>query len=143
MEHKEPFDINVVVDRIIQGHLHRMSMTRGLVVLDENVKSWREELRDRNIRVKEPTVGMTDVDIKEQLLEHRILITANSKDFLDDATSFEYSIIAAENIQRMSAKDAGKLISKALIGFNLWAKPHSWLLVLQPTGEHKFTELAG
>jgi hypothetical protein len=116
-------------------------MSRGVVVLDENLAGLESYLRDENIRVIIPESGLEDDKIKYQLLPHRILITNNSKDFIDDATSIEYGIIATENIKFKDQKKFVKLISKAIIKFNLWAEGSGFLLVLHEDGKHEFNIL--
>lgn len=113
-------------------------MSRGVVVLDENLIGLEEELRKENIKVIIPRSRMTDDEIKHELLSHRILVTNNSQDFVGDATAIEYGIIATENIKFKESKTLAKIISRAVIEFDLWSHQSGFILHLMPDGNHKF-----
>jgi len=84
--------------RLAKQIVSRRAMARGVVVLDENLFGLEPALRGRNIVVVKPASGMSDDLIKEQLLSHRIFITKNPADFIDDAPVYEYGIIALDKL---------------------------------------------
>jgi hypothetical protein len=129
-----------VIDKInLSGFLTGMS--RGVVVLDENLIVLKDSLRDEHIKVIIPERFLTDDAIKHQLLSHRILITNNSADFVEDATAIEYGIIATENIKFKDNLKLSKMISKAIVKFDLWSHQSGFILTLQSDGKHDFKVL--
>lgn len=115
-------------------------MSRGIVVLDENLLSLETHLQKRNMRVIKPIAGMTDDTIAEALASGRVLITNNSKDFLQLAIDFEFGIIATE---KGPADDASlaKAISSAITAHSLWAKKGAFVTTLKKDGTSTFKEL--
>lgn len=139
-EHK---DLDEMVARIASPCQDRFAMPRGVVVQDENVSGWAEELSTRHFRVLQPPAGMSDANIKKSMLPGRILVTGNSKEFILDATAFGYSVVAVDKIQTMQAEGAAHILSRAFVEFKLWSKPPSWVLVISPDGKHTFKYLRG
>jgi hypothetical protein len=117
------------------------AMARGKIVLDENLESLAEELRKRNIIVILPVKGMSDEDIKEKMISGRLFVTNNSKDFVDDASSYEYGIISTEKIKFKDSKSMSKMISDAIIKHKLWSQSNSFILVLHENGKHVMKSL--
>lgn len=113
-------------------------MSRGVLVVDENLIGLEDELRKRNIKVIVPKRNMSDEDIKHELLTHRIIVTNNTKDFIDAAVEVEYGIIATENIKFKDSKRLADIISKAIIKFNLWGVRSGFILTLEPNNNHNF-----
>ena len=118
-----------------------IAMARGTVVLDENLLNLRDGLQKRNIRVLVPTSGMSDETIKEQMLANRILITNNSKDFISDASSYDYGIIATESLSSKDIKNVVQKIHEAFITHELWSKRHGFIVYLKDTGPSDFKSL--
>lgn len=118
-----------------------IGMSRGVVVLDENLYSLYDDLKKRNMRVIKAPVH--DADIAEQTVSGRILITNNSKDFVELAPEFEFGIIATEDVP--NSKEApdllGRMISKALSDFDLWPKREAFILYLKKDGKHELKML--
>lgn len=132
--------VHEIVDRY-KVSINRISMARGVLVLDENVKHLEVPLMNLNIRViKPPKSDMTDEDIKKSLLLKRILVTNNSQDFISDASVYEYGIIATEGISK-DAEFLASMISKAIIKHSLWSKGHGFILILSETGIHRLEDL--
>jgi hypothetical protein len=104
------------------------AMSRGVVVLDENITALRLLLQARNIKVIVPPVGMKDPDIIATLLPHRILITNNEKDFVSEASSFEFGIVSIPQSLMADPEKAVKAISDALTEHSLWSKRHGFLV---------------
>jgi len=116
-----------------------VAMSRGRVVVDENLEFIINELRKRNIIVITLIKRMKDNDIKSHILSGRIFITNNSADFVKDATSYEYGIIATENIRFKDPEKLAKMISDAIIEFELWSIINSngcFILHLKNDGKH-------
>ena len=119
---------------------HALAMARGLVVLDENVENLRDELQGRNIKVVSIPKGTKDQDIITGFISGRIFLTANTKDFIDEISSYEFGLISLDNVKKMSSKDLVKLISTAIQTLSLWSK-RSFLCVLHKNGKHEFREM--
>jgi hypothetical protein len=120
--------------------IHKVEgMSRGLLVLDENVNFAQEELKNKNIRVTTPLAGMTDEQIAEKMASHRILVTNNTKDFMQFAIEYEIGLIATENLPK-DAKLFASLISKAITTLGLWSK-HKPFLVTFKEGKPIFQQL--
>ena len=118
-----------------------VAMARGTVVLDENLLNLKESLQKINIRVIVPTAGMSDETIKEQMLANRILITNNSKDFILDASSYDYGIISTENLSSKDIKSVMQKIHEAFISLELWSKRHGFIVYLKDSGNAEYKEL--
>lgn len=119
----------------------KKAMSRGKVVIDENLEQLIPEMQNRNIVVITPHKGMQDEDIKSKILPGRLFITNNSIDFVKDATSYEYGIISTENIKFKDPKVLSKLISDAIIEFKLWSLVNSnrcFILYLKTNKKHVF-----
>ena len=118
-----------------------VEMSRGTLVVDENLQSIVDELRSCNITVVTPAPGTSDDEIKRRLLSNRIFVTNNSSDFVYDASSFVYGIIATEGVAK-EPKGLAKMISSAIIKFGLWSYPKSFILRLDKEGNHVITDLS-
>lgn len=116
-------------------------MARGTVVIDENVSGLSSYLQSKNIRVVQPPSGMDDDQIKQFILPNRIIITNNSADFVEDASSGDYGIIALEGVMPMDMESLSKIISKVMTKFSLWSKRHGFILRLKKDGKHEYEEL--
>ncbi|MBF0473971.1 MAG: hypothetical protein HQK93_09625, partial [Nitrospirae bacterium] len=112
-------------------------MARGVLVVDENLKGIEPFLIKRNIRVVIPESGMKDQKIKETILPHRIFITNNAKDFIDDIISYEYGIISTDNLKSKDPENLAKLISDVIIKYSLWSV-HQFVITLKNDGNHEF-----
>jgi hypothetical protein len=110
--------------------LIKQAMARGFLVLDENLENLEQELIKRNIKIVKVKKGLKDPFIKENILPGRIFVTNNSKDFIDDASSYQYGIIATEKIKFKDPKNLAKKISDEIIKNKLWSKPYGFILEL-------------
>jgi hypothetical protein len=125
----------------------RVAMARGTVVVDENVQFLASMLRAVNIRTIVPKSSMDDADIVEQLLANRMIITRNSKDFVDKASSYDFGILSLDGLSFIDSEPnpaknkTVQLISKALIDFGLWSKRHGFLIELRDDGKHAYQDL--
>ncbi len=124
------------------GFVHKIeAMSRGIVVLDNNIESLESFLQKRNIRVIVPPTGMSDENIIEKLLPYRIFITNNVRHFTSEASSFEYGIIEVPMDVMANPANAAKLISDALVQFSLWSKKHGFLVTLSLTKNPTYKSL--
>lgn len=118
-----------------------LAMARGIVVLDENVSGMESELHKRNIKVIPIPKGTDDEIIKRHYLPGRIIITANSRHFIADASSYEYGIIALDKIKFKDPKKMATIVSDAFIKEKLWSKSHGFIIELDDKGEGEFRNL--
>jgi hypothetical protein len=125
----------------------KMGMARATLVVDENVDFLGTPLQEANFHIVIPHKGMDDFDIKKELLAHRILVTKNTKDFLDDSPVLDYGIIGLEALPFVDpARDyktnqTAKLISKAIMDFGLISERSGFVLMLKQNGHHMFKRL--
>ena len=127
---------------------NKVSMSLGTLVVDENLRQLIQPLGALNIKVVSPPQGMSDEDIKSAILSHRIIVTKNAKDFIDDASIHEYGIIALEDLGFIDHTQDGtnttaRIVSKAIQKYSLWSKAHGFILILKPSGKHLFRNLTG
>lgn len=121
-------------------------MARAVLVVDENVNQLASSLREANFRVKQPKPGMSDEQIKEDLLEHRVLVT-NTTHFLKDAPRLEYGIIGLEGLPfidgspQYAQNKTAQLIADAWVEYELQSERFSYVLMLKPDGKHVFTRI--
>lgn len=144
----ERANVKAQQEQIRNAERQRVAMARGTLVLDENALMLQSAIKGRNIRVLTPPSGMIDDSIKSMLLANRILVTRNTKDFVDDASSFDYGIISLEHLKFLdpepdpSKNQTVKLISKAIIDHGLWSLRHGFLVVLSDNGPSTFRALS-
>lgn len=127
----------------VYGMRHIFGMARGIVVVDENLIGLKEFLETKNIKVISVPREMLDPDIRDKLLFHRIFITNNSDDFIKDAVEKQYGIIATEKLDFKDSKHLSKIISDAIIDFDLWSMKAGFILELKPDGKHDLKILKG
>ena len=136
-----------VLSRFRRKESTRVGMARAVLVVDENVEVLVSAFKEANFRVLVPPKGMKDPDIKRLLLEHRIIVTKNTADFLDDAPVFEYGIIGLEALSFIDPAKTYKenqtvqLISKAISEFSLISGRPGFVLMVKPNGKHVFKRL--
>ena len=112
-------------------------MSRGYVVVDENLESLSPYLQAKKIKVIVPPKGTSDEHIQEKYLPGRILITNNTKDFVEGIIEQEYGIISTEGINSKDPNRLADLISKAIMKHHLWSLKHGFILKLSSDGKHK------
>ena len=118
-----------------------IGMARATLVLDENVSELRPALEKVNFRVVTLGKGIPDEQIKHDLLSHRFLVTKNSKDFIEDAPVYDYGIISLEKLKfidpsKESNNKTVRLISKAIIDYDIVAERTHFVLYLYPNRKH-------
>lgn len=115
---------NKIADKItkkIQDY-SKLAMSRGRVIVDENLSGIINHLTNKNIRVDTPRKGESDRSI-QRLIGNRIFITNNSKDFKEFAAETETWIIATEKVRHLMDHELAELISKLLREHKLFSKP--------------------
>ena len=106
-----------------------LSMSRGNVVLDENLRNLKTYLQGKNIRVFEAPDKMSD-ELAAIFSSGRILITNNTKDFKQAAIEHEFGIIATENCNTQDAPALSNRISKAITEYSLWSQTKPFIFYL-------------
>ncbi len=133
--------------RLAEQIVARATLARGVVVLDEDLLGLESALRGANIIVVTPPSGLSDDSMKKLLLFHRIVVTRNPADFIDDAPVYEYGVIALDRLSSIdpapeySKNKTVQLISRAMSKYGLWAKGAKFLLELHDDGNHVLKEL--
>ena len=139
-----------IIASILQRYQEQTSktgMARGFLVIDENVSYLEKPLEQANFHVLVPTAGLEDSEIKKTLLGNRVLVTKNTKDFLDDAPVYDYGIIGLEALPFIDSEKTyadnktAKMISQAYSHFNLHSKKHGFVLMLRENGKHVLRDL--
>lgn len=121
--------------------IETLSLSRGTIIVDENLRDIRQHLMSLNIRVRLPPQGMLDSKIAEDYLPNRLFVTNNSKDFLKAAIIYDIGIIATENIKSKDPQKLAEMISNAIIDYSLWSQRTGFLLTLMTNGKHQFKQL--
>lgn len=116
------------------------AMSRGSVVLDENVNFLASELSKKNIRSATPLPGMTDEQVAEKMAMHKILITNNSQDFMQLALEYEIGLVAVENLPK-DPKILADIVSRTITDLGLWSKVKPFLVTFV-NGVPKFSHLS-
>lgn len=111
-------------------------MSRGYVVVDENLESLAPYLQAKKIKTIVPPKGTSDEHIQEKYLPGRIFITNNTKDFVEGIIEQEYGIISTESMNSKDSVGLADTISKAIMKFKLWSLKHGFILKLMNDGKH-------
>jgi hypothetical protein len=133
--------------RLAQQIVDRSAMARGVVVLDETVAGLASALREANIKVVELPAGTADAVMRQAYLFHRILVTSNTKEFLEEAPIHEYGIVSLEKLTFIDPSPSfatnitAQMISQAISAYGLWTKGAKFLLELRDDGQHELTPL--
>lgn len=90
----------------------RYAMSRGMLIVDENVSSLAQLLRERKFHTIVPPTGMSDEDIVDLFCAGRIIITTNARDFIDLAPIYEFGIIEVTSRAMADPESVAKRISK-------------------------------
>ena len=125
-------------DKVLVSALKTVAMSRGTIIVDENLQDLRHYLTNLNIRVRLPPQGMSDKEIAEDYLPNRVFVTNNSKDFLKFAVIYDIGIVATENIKSKNPEDLAEMISDAIIDYSLWSQKSGFILTLMSDGKHQF-----
>jgi hypothetical protein len=101
-----------------------LGMSRGRIIVDENLLGLVPYLQEKNIRVETPDSGQKDpAIIRQKLIGNRIFVTNNSKDFKPYAAETETWIIATEGVRaRLTDPDLATLVSDTLRDMKLFSK---------------------
>lgn len=124
-----------------------IAMARGTLVVDENVTELAGPLGMMNIHIIKPSPRLPDDEIISQILPNRIIVTKNSKDFIKWASSYDYGIIALENLKFIDPEPISSknktvtIISEVIVEYDLWSKRHGFIINLKDNGKHEYKEL--
>jgi len=118
-----------------------VAMTRGVVVLDENLQNLEAYLKDKNVHVVVPPTGTSDEKIAKLYASHRIFVTNNSKDFIQLASEYSIGIIATEKLKVKDPEVLSKIVSSAITKLSLWSKRHGYIVQLKENNQHTFKPL--
>lgn len=121
----------------LQNAIRVNEMSRGFVVVDENLESLGPYLLAKKIKVIVPPKGTPDDHIQEKYLPGRIFITNNTKDFTEGIIEQEYGVISTEAINSKDPAKLADMISKAIIRYKLWALKHGFVLKLSSDSKHQ------
>jgi hypothetical protein len=115
------------------------------ILLDENLEPLKDGLRDSGFKVISVKKGMPDEEIKE-LAEGTVILTKNSKDFVNDAVRFDYDIVAIENIKFIDTDKTRKnqtveKVSNAIRESDFASKRGNFLLTIEDTGHYRIKSL--
>ena len=88
------------------------AMSRGMLVVDENVSSLATLLRDRKFHTLVPPAGMPDDTIIDLHCAGRIIVTTNAKDFTELAPVYEFGIIEVTSTAMADPARVAQQISK-------------------------------
>lgn len=123
-------------------HNRVTAMSRGILVLDENVSSLETPLRNRNFRIMNAPQGVSDEKIANSMLSGRTFVTKNSKDFITLGTELEIGIINCDSLFTKSPEELSKIISDAYTEYELNShRGTGWMLTLKSDGNHEFRNL--
>ena len=96
----------------------RRGMSRGILVLDENIYDLEPWLQNHNFRVKRVTPGTPDSKISQDL-SFRIFFTKNPRDFVLSAWEFEFGLIGVTDAAMADPAKVAKKISDAYARYKL------------------------
>jgi hypothetical protein len=91
-----------------------MFVKRGVLILDEGLRALESPLKSRNFWVH--IISAVATDQRMDLLTHRVLITENSKEFLEAAVIHEFGIIDTAQATKEPEKLADIISSEWLAG---------------------------
>jgi len=143
-------DPDAMIARVLARYkesAEKAGMARATLVVDENVNFLEGPLKEANFHIIAPHKGMDDFEIKKVMLAHRVIVTKNTRDFLEDAPVLDYGIIGLEALPFIDpAKDykdnqTAQMISKAVSEFSLISERSGFVLMLHPNGRHVFRRL--
>ena len=132
---------------LVEQIISHAAMSRGVLVVDESIQCLAPALRGANIKVIVFERETSDKDVNRELLSHRILVTSDPADFVDDAPIYEYGIVSLKKLSILdpapdySQNSTAQMISKAISKFRLWTKGAMFLLKLRDDGRHRLREL--
>jgi hypothetical protein len=132
--------------RLAKQIVDRSRMARVVIVLDDTVAGLASALQEANIKVVEIPAG-TDALIRKNYLYHRIVVTRNTKDFVEEAPIHEYGIVSLEGLKFIDPdpsfvkNQTARLISRAISEYHLWSKGARFLLELRDDGKHRLSFL--
>jgi hypothetical protein len=149
-----PNDPDAIIRRILGKdltrpltELDRPVFARAVLVVDEGVACLAAALKEANFLVISVDSRIREDGFRRSLLSDRILVTASTPAFLEDAPIVEYGIIGLDALPAVDAvgtykkNTTARMISTAFTKHCLVAKQYGFVLMLKPDGEHVFCRL--
>ena len=99
----------------------KLGMSRGIVVLDEDLLGLYEPLRRLHMRVLVPPAKTPDRHRFEWWLPGRLLITNNQDDFREMAVVHEFGVIQISQKLMADPESLAAQISKEIVNRRLWS----------------------
>ena len=96
----------------------RRGMSRGILILDENVYALESWLREENFRIVKVLPGTPDTKISQDL-SFRIFITKNPRDFVVAAFTYEFGLVGITDAAMANPAKVAEAISDAYMAYNL------------------------
>jgi hypothetical protein len=115
--------------------LRKRKMTRGVLVLDDNLASLEPHLKKKNFQIINLPADVMDAERKALFLTGRTLITKLPQDFKYEVPVLEFSIIDATGVNVDDATLAD-FISRAWTRFRLKSEGY-FILRLRQDGDHE------
>ena len=144
-------DSDAIIERVLgdllvtyDASVIRKGSRRAVLVLDPSTAVLASALRDANFWALTAPSGMSlaDFETTDFLLPGRIVVTANTREYIDDAPALDYAVIGLDALavidQRETYRDNAtvRLISWAVTRHRLASRPPAWVVMLVPEGEH-------
>ncbi len=116
------------------------------IVLDENLRALKAGLEDELYKILVLPAQCTDAEIKEFAKGGWTILTANSKDFVDDAARYDYDVIAVEDIRFIDSRpdrtnQTVAKISGAIRRSQLATRKGNFLLTIHDDGSFHLRQL--
>jgi hypothetical protein len=112
-----------------------VAMSRGFIVLDENVAYLEKPLTERNFRVFVVPKHTPDRQIAKSYLGGRKFITKNTKDFETFVPELDISLIDADHVTN-DAEKLSDMISESWKKYKLGSIKGPWILRMNSNGKH-------
>ncbi len=115
------------------------------ILVDENLRGLESALDDDGFRVDMHIPGLTDEQLKKRA-KGCMILTKNSKDFVDDAPRFDYDVIGVEDIKFIDnsptrTNQTVKKISNAIRRAQIGKRRGTFLLAIKDDGSYHLQEL--
>jgi hypothetical protein len=115
------------------------------ILLDENLRGLETALEDDGFKVVMPLPGLKDEELRRKA-RGWVILTQNSKDFVDDAPRFDYDVIGVEDIKFIDNDPTRKnqtvrKISNAVRRSQLGSRRGTFLLTIKDDGSYHLREL--
>ncbi len=119
--------------------------THYTILLDENLEVLQEALEDAGYKVVRLPKGWPDHEIKK-LAQGWSILTKNSQDFVEDALSYDYDVIALEDVQFVDSRkertnETVRKVAGALRRSQLASRKGNFVLKIHDDGSFHLRQL--